>query len=106
MTWPGRLQLINIGLGASCQTIPAIAGAVVLNLHSKPLIFGITVGLVVVIWTELYIEHSIEKYGAADPYTDGVHWFHSFVWGMLANVVCVALGEVACAVMAVSDPDK
>ena len=67
------MQLINIGLGASCQTLPAIVGALFLNVHSKPLIIGLVVGLAVVIWTELAVEDSIEQYGAADPYTDQVH---------------------------------
>jgi Na+/proline symporter len=61
------MQLINIGLRASCQTLPAIVGALFLNVHSKPLIIGLVIGLAVVIWTELAVEDRIEQYGAADP---------------------------------------
>ena len=100
------LQLLNMGFGCLTQTLPAFGGGVLLNLHSKPLIVGMFFGIAVTVWTELMIEDSITEYGGADPYTDGVHWFSSFIWGLYANVAALILGEIICAAMAVSNVEK
>ena len=99
------LQLINIGWGTLAQCFPAWAAAVLLDLHSKPLIMGVIVGTVVTIYTEFMIEESIVELGGADPYTHSVHWLGSFFWGMIANVVTLTVAEIMCKVLAISNPD-
>jgi hypothetical protein len=49
-----------MGFGCLTQTLPAFGGAVLLNLHSKPLIVGMFFGIAVTVWTELMIEAEVE----------------------------------------------
>lgn len=89
-------QLLNIGWGTLSQAFPAWFCAVLIDVHSKPLIIGLVVGVGVTIWTEFMIEDSIAEIGVQDPYTHSVHWFSSYFWGLLANVVTLFVAETMC----------
>ena len=98
-------QLLLLGFGTITQNIPAYAFGVFFNVHSKPLIAGLAVGMFTCYYVEVVLFPASKLATKNDPYTDGENWLFSFMWGIILNVSTVLVGEFLIMMIKASGAD-